>query len=451
MILLLHLVGPEARSNSQLFSAAQSRDQAAILFSLAAKMVRMSSRLQPFVHIRDTAKQLFCPELGTLYRALSAEASTAYGLSPVLTLFDELGQVKGPRSELYEALETATAAQEQPLSIIISTQAPTDADLLSVLIDDAEKGHDKRTVLRLNRAPDDCEPFSDKAIKAANPAFGLFMNKQEVRAMAADAERMPSRQPEYENLVLNRRVETSSPAFPRRVWMACAGKVLPNFDGLPVYGGLDLSETTDLTALVLVSQVDDVWQVRPTFWLPGETLRDRARLDRVPYDTWHRQGHLEISPGRSIEYQWVAEYLRGVFDRCDVRAIAFDRWNFRHLRPWLLQAGFSEEEITPGTPGAKFVEFGQGYQSMSPALRETESAILNGRVVHGDHPVLNMCMGNAVVQSDPAGNRKLTKAKSHGRIDGAVALLMAMSMAAIAQEPETMNIDDWLAAPIRAF
>jgi phage terminase large subunit-like protein len=136
-LLLLHLCGPEAKSNSQLYSAAQSREQASILFSLAAKMVRMSPDLSQYVVVRDTAKQLACGELGTLYRALSAEASTAYGLSPAFVVHDELGQVKGPRSELYEALETAAGAQSDPLSIIISTQAPTDADLLSVLISDA--------------------------------------------------------------------------------------------------------------------------------------------------------------------------------------------------------------------------------------------------------------------------------------------------------------------------
>lgn len=125
-LLLLHLCGREHRLNSQLYSSAQSRDQAAILFSLAAKIVRMSPALHGFVGIRDSAKQLYCPELGTIYRALSADATTAYGLSPVFIVHDELGQVKGPRSELYEALETATGAQENPLSLIISTQAPTD-------------------------------------------------------------------------------------------------------------------------------------------------------------------------------------------------------------------------------------------------------------------------------------------------------------------------------------
>src|SRR5262249_34053439 len=148
-LLLLHLCGPEARHNSQLYSAAQSRDQAAILFSLAAKIVRMSPDLVQYVTIRDTAKHLLCHELGTHYRALSAEASTAYGLSPAFTVHDELGQVVGPKSELFEALETAAGAQEEPLSIIISTQAPNDADLLSVLIDDALAGNDSRVKVRL--------------------------------------------------------------------------------------------------------------------------------------------------------------------------------------------------------------------------------------------------------------------------------------------------------------
>src|SRR5215204_6385338 len=192
-ILLLHLVGWEHKRNSQLYSIAQSREQAGILFSLAAKMVRMSPSLQQTIIVRDTAKELVCPELGTTYKALSAEASTAFGLSPVLTIFDEAGQVRGPRSTLYEAMELATAAQEEPLTIIISTQAPTDNDLLSILIDDAVAGYDERVVLQIDTAPVDLDPFSKEAIRAANPAFDVFMNKKEVLAMAENARRMPAR------------------------------------------------------------------------------------------------------------------------------------------------------------------------------------------------------------------------------------------------------------------
>ena len=200
---MLHLAGPEATPNGQLYSAAQSRDQAAIVFGLAAKIVRMSPDLSSVVTIRDTAKQLYCPQVGSLYRALSAETTTAMGLSPVLILHDELGQTKGSRSTLYDALETATSAQENPLSIIISTQAPTDGDLLSILIDDALAGNDPRTVLRLDTADPDLDPFSEEAIRQANPGFDSIMNKSEVLSMAEDARRMPSREPEFRNLVLN--------------------------------------------------------------------------------------------------------------------------------------------------------------------------------------------------------------------------------------------------------
>jgi phage terminase large subunit-like protein len=422
-LLLLHLCGPEAIANSQLYSAAQSREQAAILFALAAKVVRMSPQLVEFVGIRDTAKQLHCPELGTLYRALSAEASTAYGLSPVFIVHDELGQVKGPRSELYEALETATAAQETPLSIVISTQAPTDADLLSVLIDDASQGHDPRVVLSLYTAPPDAEPFEEETIRLANPAFGDFQNAEEVLAMAADADRMPSREAEYRNLILNQRVEASNPFISKSVWESCGGPVA-EFTG-PVYMGLDLSETSDLTAAVLISQIAGVWHARPIFWLPEDGLYERARQDRVPYDLWKKRGQLEVTPGKSIEYEWVAIRLRTVFDEHDVRKVGFDRWNWRHFKPWLEKAGFSEEELS------RFVEFGQGFQSMSPALRDLESDLLNGKIQHGMHPVLTMCAANSVIQTDPAGNRKLSKSRSRGRIDGMVALTMAKGVAVV--------------------
>jgi phage terminase large subunit-like protein len=243
---------------------------------------------------------------------------------------------------------------------------------------------------------------------------------------------MPARQAEFENLILNRRVEASAPLFSRPAWAACGSEPKP-LDGVPVYGGLDLSETADLTALVLMGRIDGIWQVHPTFWLPRDGLADKARQDRVPYDIWHRDGLLMAAPGKSVDYEFVAEHLRSVCDRLDVRKIAFDRWGFKHLRPWLLKAGFTETEIDE-----VFVEFGQGYQSMSPALRDLEAEVLNGRIAHGSHPVLTMCAANAVVKSDPAGNRKLAKDKSAGRIDGMVALTMAAGVAPLqdAAEPD---------------
>lgn len=437
LILLLHLVGPEHRVNSQLCSAAQSRDQAALLFSLAAKIVRMSETLNGYVKVKDSAKMLVCEELGTVYRALSAEADKNYGLNPSLIVHDELGQVKGPRSAMYDALETATANQDSPLSIVISTQAPVDADLLSQLIDDAAKGRDKRVVLRLNTAPPDLDPFSVKAIKAANPAFDIFMNKQEVLSMAEAARNMPSRQAAYENLVLNRRVETFQPLVSRVVWERAAGEVLEDFAGLDVYAGLDLSKLNDLTALVLTAKHQNKWLVKPTFWLPRVGLEEHARQDRVPYDLWAKQGHLQATPGDTIDYEFVAQHLVDLFARLSLRRVAFDRWNFKNLKPWLQRAGLSEDFIKE-----HFVEFGQGFASMAPALNAFEADLVSGKIVHDGNPVLTMCVTNAVANTDAAGNRKPDKENSRSRIDGLVAMVMAHAAAATAEvvAPRTFEI-----------
>ena len=437
-LLLLHLCGPEARPNSQLYSAAQSRDQAAVLFELAAKMVRMSPDLAGVVTIRDTAKQLLCGELGTVYRALSAEASTAFGLSPAFVVHDELGQVKGPRSHLYEALETAGGAQESPLSVVISTQAPTDSDLLSLLIDDGLSGADPRVKVVLHTAPIDSDPFSEEAIRAANPHFDDFMNKDEVWSQAAAAKRLPSREAEFRNLILNQRVEARNPFISRSIWIENGGDP-GDLESEAVYGGLDLSSVSDLTALVLVTESGGV---HPTFWLPADGLEAKARGDRVPYDVWAGAGDLLTTPGRAIEYEFIADHLRGLFDRCDVRAIAFDRYNMRFLRPWLEKVGFSEEELE------RFIEFGQGFVSMSPAIRELEAQLLSRKLRHGGHPVLTMCAANAVTVNDPAGNRKFTKSKATGRIDGMVALAMAIGVMPGADG--VGDFDDFLANPLIA-
>ena len=420
MIMLLHLCGPEAKVNSQLYSSALSRDQAAIIYNLASKMVKMSTTLREFVTTRDTLKELYCSEIGTLYKALSADAATQFGLSPVLVIHDELGQVKGPMPPLYEALETATGAQQEPLSIIISTQAATDGDLLSILIDDAKENHDKETKLVLFSADMKADPFSVETVKAANPAFGDFQNAKETMAMAEAARRMPSREAQFRNLVLNQRVEAANPFVNQTVW-ASNGKT-PDKNAEIWFGGLDLSEINDLTAFILVSPAGDV---DSTFWLPQEGLTEKSRLDRVPYDVWAKNGFLMTTPGKSIQYEYVAKYLYKILQEKNIRKIAFDRWNMRHLRPWLIQAGLSETFID-----SRFVDFGQGYQSMSPALRTLETLLLDERLKHGGQPVLTMCAANSVIKMDEAGSRKLDKRKSRGRIDGMVALAMATAVMA---------------------
>lgn len=434
-ILLAHLVGPEARRNSQIVSGAMSRDQAALVFALAAKMVQLSERLSKIVKIIPSGKRLIGLPLNVEYRALSADGTTAHGLSPVLAILDEVGQVRGPRSEFVDAITTSQGAHAEPLLMVISTQAPTDADLLSIWIDDALAGHDKQTVCHLHAAPEDCDLTDKRAWKAANPAIGKFRDAEDVRRQAEEATRLPSAEAKFRNLILNQRVEAHAPFVSRSVWQSCDGAPAP-WHGHKVFAGLDLSSTTDLTALVLIWRDEaQVWHVHPYFWAPEQGLSDRARRDRTPYDVWVRQGHMETTPGQSVDYDFVAARVLEVADECDL-TLAFDRWRIATFRQSLARLGADE------SLGERLREFGQGFASISPALDLLEADLLNGRLRHGAHPVLTMCAANAVVVKDAAGNRKLDKSKSTGRIDGMVALTMARGLAG-ADPVETSGASFW--------
>lgn len=425
-LLLAHLVGPEAKLNSQIVSGAMSRDQAALVFNLAAKMVQLSPRLSKLVKIIPSGKRLLGLPLNTEYRALSADGKTAHGLSPVLAILDEIGQVRGAQSDFVDAVTTSQGAHAEPLLIAISTQAASDADLLSVWLDDARQSEDPRIVCHLYAAPEGCDLLNTDAWKSANPALGLFRSEDDLREQMTQAQRMPSMENTARNLLLNQRVSTESPFISPNVWKACGGPVLP-FDEGPLYAGLDLSARTDLTALVLVGKVAGKWQVQPHFWTPAQGLLDRAKRDRVPYDLWHRQGFLRTTPGATVDYEHVATDMAEILAGLDVRAIAYDRWRIDLLRKEL-------ERIGADLP---LVEWGQGYKDMSPALDALEAELLNGRLCHGDHPVLSMCAANAIVTKDPAGSRKLDKSRATGRIDGLQAMAMAFGVAQTTEEADT--------------
>jgi phage terminase large subunit-like protein len=421
-LLLAHLVGPEAKLNAQLVSGALSREQAAIVFDLASKMVMLSPELSKIVRIVPSGKRLIGLSMNTEYKALAAEGRTAHGLSPILAILDEMGQVKGPQSDFVDAITTSQGAHEAPLLLVISTQAPTDADLMSIWLDDAIRSEDPTMVCHLYAAPDDCELLDREAWKAANPALGLFRSEQDVEEQARQAERMPATENTFRVLTLNQRRNMVSAFVSPGVWKAGNGD--PDaLDGL-VYGGLDLSGTTDLTALVLTCRRDSVLSVHPFFWMPQGSVADAAKRDRAPYDVWVRQGLLRTTPGKVIDYDFVARDIGEICAGLNVGKIGFDRWRMDRMKGALERQGVD----------LPLQEFGQGYVSMSPALDALEADLLSERVRHGGHPVLAMCAANAVAVPDPAGNRKLDKSKATGRIDGMVALAMAEGVEAMMTE-----------------
>jgi phage terminase large subunit-like protein len=413
-ILLAHLAGPEAVQNSQIVSGARSKEQAAVIFELAVRMINQSPALQSRIRIMPSGKRLIGLSKNVTYKALAAEGKTTHGLSPILAILDELGQVTGPTDEFVSAITSAQGAYKNPLLIAISTQAPTDADMLSVWIDAQRASPDPRVVCHVYEAPKDCQIDDRKAWFAANPALGIFRSLDDVEKQCKSAMAIPANEPSFRNLVLNQRVEAASPFVSQNVWESNGGAP-GEIKGRKVWAGLDLSSVSDLTALVAI---DDSGGVHSHFWLPSVGLREKAKKDRVPYDIWEKEGILHTTPGAAIEYEYIARFLRGFFDSCDVQALAFDRALMRFLKPWLEKEGFSEKELE------KFVEYGQGTLSMTPALRELETSLVNKKFRHGGHKVLTMCARNAKVIGD-SGARKFDKKTARGRIDGMVSFAMA--------------------------
>lgn len=416
-ILILHIVGPEAIQNSRIESGAMSRKQAAEVFNYAVKCIELSPKLRGICKVVPSGKSIVGLVMNVHYYALSADANTAHGGSPAIAIIDEAGRVKGPSSDFVDAIATSQGAYPGAMIFYISTQAPTDGDMLSIYIDDAELNKPKKVVCHVYAADPEADIMDERAWKMANPALGLFRSMEDIREQAEKASRIPSFEPAFRNLFLNQRVQAETPFVSKTIWQANGGT--PNsLKGKKVYAGLDLSSVNDLTSLTLISEEYDVECI---FWLPKEGLVDKAKNDRVPYDIWEKQGLLRTTPGMSIEYEFIAHEFKFLFEEYDMQQINFDRALMRHLRPWLSKVGLTEKQLE------KFNDYGQGFMSMHPAIRDTESLLLQKKLKHGNNPILTMCAGNARVEVDAAGSRKFTKKKSNGRIDGMVTLAMAVA------------------------
>lgn len=429
-VLLAHIVGPEARQNSQIISGARSRDQASLVFKLAEKMVRLSPKLSQIIKIVPSQKSLIGLPMNVEYRAISAEAGTAHGLSPILAILDEVGQVRGQQDAFIEAIETAQGAHDNPLLIAISTQAATDGDLFSIWLDDAKNAKDKRIVSHVYTAPEDCDVLDKKAWKAANPALGEFRSTQDIADFAKQAARLPAKENSFRWLFLNQRIEATSPFLNRGEWEA--NKAPPAVEyGATCYAGLDLSASRDLTAFVMVFPQDDGYHVVPRFFLPADGIREKARAEKVPYDIWADKGILTLIDGPVIVPAVVAQAVAEASEEYQINMLAYDRWRIQDFQRELDAIGAQ----IPMTP------FGQGFKDMAPAVDKLERLVAERKLRHGANPILNMCAANAVAERDPAGNRKLTKVKSIGKIDGLVAL--AMALGAEAQGEELIPTSPW--------
>lgn len=423
---LCHLVGPEAEVNGEIYSAANERDQAAIVYKFAKQMVELEPVLSERLRVIDSTKTIVDYGSGSTYKAISAEAGTKHGLSPTFIIYDELAQAKS--RTLYDVLDTSQGARAEPLFLVISTQSADPNHILSQLIDDGLKEDDPTSVTHLYAVPDDAEDIFDESIwKAANPALGDFRSLEDMRTKANKAKRMPSFETAFRNLYLNQRIDAASPLIPKSEWKACQAEHTL-IKGEKIFLGLDLSNVNDLTAMVAVS-ADDGDRVKAWFWKPGDLLKEHDDRDRAPYVQWARDGWLEAPEGRSIRLDFVAARIAEVFSEYEVLGLAYDRWRIDYLLPHLADAGLDARKDDDAPHGAlKLVSWGQGWKDMAPAIDALESAIIERTFKHPGNPLLTYCFANAQAITDPAGNRKLDKSKSRFRIDGAVACAMAVGL-----------------------
>ena len=410
---------------AEVYSCASDRQQAAIVFDVAVDMVRQSPALMKRVKIIPSTRRMIYQPTGSIYQVLSSEVATKHGLNVSACIFDELHTQ--PTRALYDVMTQGSGdARRQPLWFFLTT-AGTDRNSIcwevhQKALDILEgRKNDPRFYPVLFGLPDEADWTSEENWYRANPSLDYTITIDKVRDAFRKAQETPADENQFRQLRLNQWVKQSVRWMPMDKWDECGGVVDPYaLEGRACYAGLDLSSTSDLTALVLVfppTSEDEPYIALPFFWLPEETLSLRVRRDHVPYDQWAKRGFIQTTEGNVVHYGFIERFICELGERYDIREIAHDRWNATMMVQTLEDDGFT------------MVPFGQGFKDMSPPTKELMRIVLEHKLCHGGHPVLRWNMDNAFVRTDPAGNLKLDKEKSTEKVDGAVALVLALDRA----------------------
>jgi len=418
----LYLLFADGEPQAEVYSAAADRDQASIVYHAAKRMVELSPSLSKRCKVIDSTKRIVHNN-GSYYRVLSAEAYTKHGYSPHGVIFDELHAQ--PNRELVDTLTLGSgAARNQPLFFLITTAGN---DRHSVCYEYHEYARQVRdgiiedpTFLPVLYGADEEDEWTEPEVwRRANPSMGQTILEEDMAAECRRAEQTPALENKFRQLRLNQWVKQESRFIPMHAWDACADRpAMERFRGAVFYGGLDLATTTDIAAFVAVNAAEDgYFNVEARFWIPEENIQERVRRDKVPYDQWVREGWIEATPGNVVDYRTIRERIIEFGTEYELREMAYDRWGATQLSQDL-----DEEGLT-------VVPFGQGYSSMSGPTKELLRIVLEKSLRHGGNPVLRWMADNMVVRSDPAGNLKPDKEKSTEKIDGIVALVMALDRA----------------------
>lgn len=433
----LYLLYADNEPSAEVYGAAADRQQASIVFDVAKQMVEMSPALMKRSKLMAATKRIVNYGNAGYYQVLSAEVGGKHGFSVSGLVFDEIHTQ--PNRQLYDVLTKGSSdARQNPLHFIITT-AGNDRhsiayELHTKAVDILEGRRVDPTFYPVVYGLKDDEDWEDEANwYKVNPSLGYIVDIERLRDAYREAKQNPADEVTFKWLRLNMWVSSTTAWIPDAIYMRGKEPIdMDALEGRDCYAGLDLSSTGDITALVLMFPPRDMTEkyiVLPFFWVPEDTIPRRVKANSVPYDVWEKQGHILATEGNVIHYDFIEKFICDLAEKYHILEIAVDRWNATQMIQNLEGEGFT------------IVPFGQGFSSMSAPTKEFYRLLMEGQIIHGGHPVLRWMAGNVVIDTDPAGNIKVTKAKSKEKIDGIVAAIMALDRC-IRQEGQSGSVYD---------
>lgn len=426
--LALYGLVADGEAGAQVIMGARDRMQARLCFELARKMVDQSPALKK--RCKAVRSYIEHPKSGSVLRAISADAAGQHGLNCHMAVMDEVHA--WPDRELWDVLATSVGARSQPIVVGITTAGQYDPFSI------AWEQHDYSIRVASGEIVDptflgviystekDADWKSPEVWRAANPSLGITISEDYLAEEVVRATVSPARITSFKRLHLGCWTDEVSQWLDPDAWAACGEPLRAPVPDAPVFAGLDLSSTTDVSALVLVHpHPDGTYDLEPYFWLPEHGLADREHKDRQPYRQWVAEGRLIATPGNVIDYEWIKAKIFELADTHRGLTIGYDPWNASGLVTQLLEAGI------------KCLPVRQGFATMSSPTKHLEHLVLAGGLRHANHPVLTSHVCSALVQQDPAGNLKPSKAASNARIDGCVASIMGLHLAMLSGSLES--------------
>lgn len=437
----LYLMLADGEPGAEVYTAATKRDQARIAHRDATEMIKRSPELKREAGLfKDN---IYSIENASKFEPLGRDSDSLDGLNVHGVIADEVHAWK--TGDMWDVLETATGARRQPLMLAITTAGYDQNSFCWTLHEYTEKVLDGAveddSFFGLIYTLDEEDDYEDESLWIkANPNLEVSKKVDNMRVLMKRAKEMPARL----NVFLRKHLDIWTQAETRWIntekWGECGKLQVASgeLEGRPCYSGLDLSSTGDINALVhLFPPIEEKepYKVLCRFFVPEESMEERSKRDRVPYESWVRGGYMMTTPGNVTDYDFILHQIREDGEVFDLQELAFDRWGSQKIVTDLQDIGFTADQKIHKQSGAPLlVQFGQGFASMSGPTKELERLILSVMLAHGDHPVLNWMAHNVVVREDPAGNLKPDKEKSSEKIDGIVALVMALGRASLHAE-----------------